>query len=234
MAQLEELWTRKCTTCKEIKPARTHHCSVCNKCVFLMDHHCPWINNCVGIDNQRYFLLFVFYLMVGTAYMTMTIMSIWHHHSYRQHKTMMTFLIVLDPILMVVMAGFTGWNWFLACVGNTTIEFWTQMSAKEEDGRARVAFDTVKDNLYRVFGTHKIFRILSPSMRNVPFTGLEWSFMFMDEGFDHAGYPIVPDEDPEAPDGDYEYYEEEPSSDTNHTQVVPDDEDKELELILIQ
>jgi hypothetical protein len=45
------------------------------------------------------------------------------------------------------------------------------------------AFQTVSDNLYRVFGTHKFFRILSPSMRNVPFTGLEWAFMLSDLGY---------------------------------------------------
>ena len=108
-----------------VKPARTHHCSVCQRCVYLMDHHCPWINNCVGIENQRYFLLFVFYLMTGTAYMLITCMALWHHHSFKQKKSMMNFIVVLDAILCVVMAGFTGWNWLLACNGKTTIEYWT-------------------------------------------------------------------------------------------------------------
>ena len=80
---LESSWNKKCSTCKEIKPLRTHHCSVCNRCVFLMDHHCPWVNNCLGLENHRYFLLFIFYLMVGTAYNLVTIVSIWDHHSYR-------------------------------------------------------------------------------------------------------------------------------------------------------
>lgn len=53
--------------------------------------------------------------------------------------------------------------------------------------KANLRFETISDNLFRVFGTHKFFRILSPSMRNVPFTGLEWSFMFKDEGFDESG-----------------------------------------------
>lgn len=74
--ELEEFWPRKCKECDAIKPIRTHHCSVCNKCVFLMDHHCPWINNCVGMENQRYFLLFVFYLMMGTFYMVVTMLAV--------------------------------------------------------------------------------------------------------------------------------------------------------------
>ena len=51
-----------------------------------------------------------------------------------------------------------------------------------------LSFDQITDNIYRVFGTHKLFRVLSPSLRNVPFTGLEWSFWYKDSGFDANGY----------------------------------------------
>jgi len=53
------------------------------------------------------------------------------------------------------------------------------------------SFDTVKDNLFVLFGTHKILRILSPSMRALPFSGLEWSYLVKEEGFDEDGYRIV-------------------------------------------
>ena len=125
--QLEDFWTKRCDICDEIKPARTHHCRTCNRCVFLMDHHCPWINNCVGLENQRYFLLFCLYLCMGTTYMTLTIVSVWNHHTFRsnEYKEVADFLIILDIALACVMAVFVIWNWFLACQGNTTIEFWT-------------------------------------------------------------------------------------------------------------
>ena len=50
------------------------------------------------------------------------------------------------------------------------------------------SFDNVRDNLFVVFGTYKLFRILSPSMRALPFSGLEWSFVLKDLGYDEMGY----------------------------------------------
>lgn len=54
---------RHCESCGQWKPHRTHHCSICNVCVHHLDHHCYWINNCVGYRNQKYFSLFLFYVV---------------------------------------------------------------------------------------------------------------------------------------------------------------------------
>lgn len=43
------------------------------------------------------------------------------------------------------------------------------------------------DNLYTCFGTNKPLRMLSPSLRTLPLTGLEWSFYQQDEGYDVDG-----------------------------------------------
>lgn len=58
---------RVCASCCKTRPLRARHCYLCGRCVQKIDHHCPWINNCVGHANHRYFMLFLVYLLLGTA-----------------------------------------------------------------------------------------------------------------------------------------------------------------------
>lgn len=66
--QMEIMLNKKCKKCYTIKAPKSHHCSICKRCVARMDHHCPWVNNCVGYYNQKFFLLFLVYVFLGSAH----------------------------------------------------------------------------------------------------------------------------------------------------------------------
>lgn len=50
--------------------------------------------------------------------------------------------------------------------------------------------DNPLDNLFILFGTRKILRMFSPSLRNVPINGIEWSFLLRNRGYDEYGFKI--------------------------------------------
>ena len=99
-------------------------------------------------------------------------------------------LIATDVLLAAFMWMYAGLNFFAGFYGSSTIELWKNRGTGSNKNEMTLRFSSITDNLYKVFGTHKIFRILSPSFRNVPFTGLEWSFKCLDEGYNCEGKSI--------------------------------------------
>ena len=81
--------------------------------------------------------------MIGMAYMAITIVTIWKHHLYKKNEALMTFILILDICLFVVLIGFNGWNWYIASKGRTAIEFWSKPKNKFMKG-----FDLASDNFY--------------------------------------------------------------------------------------
>ena len=181
---------RLCKYCNELKPLRTHHCSLCGICIIKMDHHCPWINNCVGQNNQRYFLLFLLhaigYTLIGT-FLTLPI-RIFHKKNKEDlvdviisnsnvNMKEIKYISLLGISSLLVQFFFAGWNWFLALKGMTALEFWADRTDYEINGGIKnFSFGNWRKNLYYIFGTENLFQILMiPSIKKLPFTGLEIS-----------------------------------------------------------
>lgn len=56
---------KRCNRCYVVRFPGVKHCSRCQGCIINMDHHCPWIFNCIGQFNQKFFLQFIGYSLVG-------------------------------------------------------------------------------------------------------------------------------------------------------------------------
>ncbi|ESO07779.1 hypothetical protein HELRODRAFT_75983 [Helobdella robusta] len=52
---------RPCHYCGIVRPPRSHHCKLCRCCVLKRDHHCFFATNCIGLNNQRHFVVFLFW-----------------------------------------------------------------------------------------------------------------------------------------------------------------------------
>ena len=82
-----------------MKPARTRHCSVCDRCVFNYEHHCPFVNNCIGLENHRYYLLFLIYNIVAQAHMLVSIVAIKSNHVFEQNKSLLYTIAGIDVVV---------------------------------------------------------------------------------------------------------------------------------------
>lgn len=58
----------ECEHCKSPSPPRSHHCPMCETCILKRDHHCFFMTVCIGYHNQKYFILYCFYMLLGTFY----------------------------------------------------------------------------------------------------------------------------------------------------------------------
>jgi len=64
----------------------------------------------------------------------------------------MSFIVILDIALIIVLLGFNVWNWFLAFSGLSTLEFMAQFTGYKRNSYD-YSFKNVRDNLFKIFGT---------------------------------------------------------------------------------
>lgn len=68
-----------CQSCEQNSPPRSHHCPFCDKCIVRRDHHCFFAAACVGHANARFFIVFNFFVFVGSAYVVAINLFYLHH-----------------------------------------------------------------------------------------------------------------------------------------------------------
>lgn len=180
-----ELPYRYCRTCKAPKPMRTHHCGLCGCCVLKADHHCVWINQCVGHYNQRYFILFLFYMLLGTSFFTLC--SLPHIVGPFMHKTPLSpeldalgkpIPLILSSQYYIVAAvvcvagwfacgGFIAWTIYLAATNQTTIEFFNSFWGTDKvryKGKTNPYNLGPWRNMEEVFGSPPLLAAFSPTV----------------------------------------------------------------------
>ncbi|XP_049703240.2 probable palmitoyltransferase ZDHHC24 [Helicoverpa armigera] len=59
-----------CEYCRMARPAKSWHCMRCNACILKRDHHCAFLSRCIGLNNQRYFILFLGHILLSMIYAT--------------------------------------------------------------------------------------------------------------------------------------------------------------------
>jgi len=156
---------RTCRRCNMFKPDRSHHCSSCDRCVLKMDHHCPWINNCVGYFNQKYFLLFIFYITLCCSYVALTAWSaLWHSFDFlgeKQHphnlgrvirSVNFAFAYCVAVVFSISLGMFLAFHFRLVARNTTTIERLEKQDKLRSTARVHMYDVGTRENFIAVFG----------------------------------------------------------------------------------
>eukprot|EP00347_Sterkiella_histriomuscorum_P002812 403366711 len=127
LKQLTEF--RYCDLCNQLKPPRAHHCSICQQCVMRMDHHCPWVGNCVGLNNHKFFILFLFYTSIASFQVFLLMLfnreegqSLSQHFMQMQKDSPVMITFSLSISFACATAGMLGFHIYLILKNNSTIE----------------------------------------------------------------------------------------------------------------
>mmetsp|Transcript_18337 Transcript_18337/g.42257 ORF Transcript_18337/g.42257 Transcript_18337/m.42257 type:complete len:648 (+) Transcript_18337:105-2048(+) len=73
--KMEERPFQLCHTSHVARPYRSKYCRVSRKCVLLFDHFCPFVNNTVGLNNYKYFYMFLMSIFLGIGSFCVTLMT---------------------------------------------------------------------------------------------------------------------------------------------------------------
>ena len=184
-----------CDKCNQQIPARAHHCIMCKRCILRRDHHCFFTGACIGFHNQRYFIVFCFYAMIGCAWGTWHMKQFletefasmfsadWYHfippitcveYIFGYLDTINVFLILH---MWMCAASSLGGAWymlfqmFLVLRGQTTYEFLSGVVCYK---------GSVSHHLRAVFGNYWFLNFFFPMVWfKVPGDGVSWNVKYV-------------------------------------------------------
>ncbi|KAK0425389.1 hypothetical protein QR680_009175 [Steinernema hermaphroditum] len=105
---------RFCHECNMNAPRRSHHCPLCGVCVLRCDHHCFMTGACIGIGNQRYFVVFLFWVCIGALYGISYMLA--YMNSYVAPNSKYGYVIYLAPFACIqwLLGNLNGFHVFLS------------------------------------------------------------------------------------------------------------------------
>ena len=188
-AGVESDW-RMCLTCQLAVPPRSHHCKLCQMCVLKRDHHCFFTGTCVGFNNQRHFVVYSFYILLGSLFGIFLVFAFlndplpfWKWRSFIcyippvavwqwicGYLPSLTFLLLLQMYLgfitLVTAGGYFLWEMGVIYSGQTSYE--------AGKGIHRYQVTTVFQNFRSVFGPFWLLNFIVPLPTSQEGNGIDW------------------------------------------------------------
>lgn len=113
-----------CNTCNIFRPIGTSHCNDCNQCILEKDHHCIWLDTCIGRNNHRFFIYFIYTLMVIFSYDIWVLFRLLQiDHLNIIQWSILIVLSVVFLIFVIVFGCFVGYHTFLLILNLKSREF---------------------------------------------------------------------------------------------------------------